>query len=128
MLVPLALIAFWPSPVDQPVQGQLASALYLLHRHGLPSWVNYTFVEAAANVAIFVPLGIVGSLAFPTKLWWQIAALGMLISGCIELGQHLFLHHRFATLSDIVANTAGTALGAVPVTILMHKLGVPRNT
>lgn len=124
MLVPLAFIAFWPSPVDHPIQGQLASTLYLLHRHGVPAWVNYAFIEAAANVAIFIPLGIVGSLAFPAKLWWQLAALGMLVSGCIELGQHLFLHDRFATLSDVVTNTAGAALGALSVTLIRHKFGV----
>lgn len=121
MLLPLALIAFWPSPVDQPVQGQLVSALYVLHRHGVPAWVDYKLVEATANVVLFVPLGIVGSLAFPGKRWWQVGALGLLLSGCIELGQLLFLHDRFAAVSDIVTNATGATAGALLVTFLWEK-------
>ncbi|KRE92044.1 VanZ family protein [Arthrobacter sp. Soil764] len=124
MLIPLAFIAFWPSPIDQPVQGQLASVLDILHRLGVPGWLNYTLVEAAANVLLFVPLGIVSSLAFPRKYWWQIAALGLLVSGCIELGQLLFLHSRFAALSDIVTNTAGSTIGGLLVVLLRREFEV----
>ncbi|MDQ0731119.1 VanZ family protein [Arthrobacter sp. B1I2] len=113
MFIPLALIAFWPSPVDQPVSGQLSVVLQFLHRHGIPWWFNYQFVEAAANVLLFIPVGFVGSLAFPAKRWWQIGAFGLLISGCIELGQLLFLHERFASPSDIVTNTSGAVIGAL---------------
>lgn len=113
MLIPLALVAYWPSPVDEPVSGQLTAVLNFLHGHGIPGWLNYQFVEAAANVVLFVPVGFVGSLAFPEKRWWQIGAFGLLVSGCIELGQLLFLHDRFASLSDIVTNTSGAVIGAL---------------
>jgi glycopeptide antibiotics resistance protein len=113
MLIPLALVAFWPSPVDQPVSGQLGAVLHFLHRHGFPGWFNYKFVEAGTNVFLFVPVGFVGSLAFPEKCWWQIGAFGLLVSGCIELGQLLFLHGRFASQSDIVTNTSGALIGAL---------------
>jgi glycopeptide antibiotics resistance protein len=128
MLIPLALIAFWPSPVDQPVQGHLASALYVLHQHGIPLWVDYKLVEATANVVLFVPLGIVGSLAFPRKCWWQVGALGLMLSGCIELGQLLFLHDRFAALSDIVTNAAGATTGALLVTLPRDKFQARRDS
>ena len=121
MMVPLALIAFWPSPVDQPVAGQLASILEFLQGHGIPNWVNYQFVEASANVALFIPFGIVSALAFPKKTWWQIGALGLLVSGCIELGQFLFLHDRFASPSDIVTNTSGAVIGALLVAYSVKK-------
>lgn len=113
MLVPLALVGFWPSPVDQPLQGEIAAALDFLHAHGIPGWINYRFVEASANVALFVPVGIVASFAFPRKWWWQIAAFGLLVSGCMELGQQLFLHDRFASPVDLVTNTVGSVIGAV---------------
>lgn len=113
MLIPLALIAFSPSPVDTPVSGQLTAVLRFLHGQGIPRWFNYPFVEAAANVVLFAPVGFVGSLAFPGKCWWQIGAFGLLISGCIELGQLLFLHDRFASTLDIVTNTAGAVIGAL---------------
>lgn len=113
MLVPLAFIAFWPSPVDEPIQGLLARILRFLHHNGIPTWFNYRFVEASANMALFIPLGIVASLAFPKKHWWQIGAFCLLISGCMELGQLLFLHNRFASPVDLMTNTAGAVMGAL---------------
>ncbi|BCW76832.1 hypothetical protein NicSoilB11_31570 [Arthrobacter sp. NicSoilB11] len=113
MLVPLALVAFWPSPVDQLVSGQLTAVLHILHVRGVPGWFNYKFIEAAANVVLFVPVGLVSRLAFPEKRWWQIGAFGLLVSGCIELGQLLFLHQRFASPSDIVTNTSGAVIGGL---------------
>lgn len=107
----LTLVGFWPSPVDQPVQGQLAGFLILIHALGVPSWIGYGFVEATANVVLFVPLGVLGALAFPKKPWWQIGALGLLVTGCMEMGQLLFLHDRFPSPLDLATNTAGCLLG-----------------
>ena len=68
-------------------------------------------MEAAANVLLFVPEGIVATLAFPDKPWWRNAALGLVVSGCMELGQQVFLSSRVASPLDLVTNTAGGALG-----------------
>ena len=122
MLVPLAFVAFWPSPIDQPVQGDLAQVLRFLHAHGVPRWFNYKFVEAAANVALFVPLGIVASQAFPDRSWWRVGAFGLLVSGCMELGQLLFLDDRFATPQDLVTNTSGAVIGAIVARIVTRRL------
>lgn len=122
MLVPLTLIAFWPSPVDAPVQGQLADVLKFLHSHDVPAWVNYQFVEASANVLLFVPLGAVAGLAYPKRPWWRTGILGFLVSGCIELGQLLFLHNRFASLADIVTNSGGAVIGALLASLVLRWL------
>ncbi|WP_427172304.1 hypothetical protein [Arthrobacter sp. 92] len=82
-LMVLAIIGFWPSPVDAPIQGQLASRLKFLQNHGFPLWVNYSLVEESANVVLFIPLGVTVGLAFPDKRWWQNAAFGTMVSGCI---------------------------------------------
>ncbi len=121
MVVPLALVAFWPTPVDQPVSGQLGIVLNFLHHHGIPRWFNYDFVERSANVGLFIPVGFVAALAFPHKKWWQIGAFGMLVSGCIELGQFLFLHSRFASPSDVMTNTSGAVIGALVALVAMQK-------
>lgn len=126
MLALLAIVAYWPSPVDEPVQGTLAGFLDSLHRHGMPSWFNCKFVEASANVALFVPLGLASTLAFPEKRWWHIAGLGLLISGCMETGQFLFLHNRFASVSDLVTNTAGAVIGALLATATPVRVWPPR--
>ncbi|TLM84581.1 VanZ family protein [Pseudarthrobacter sp. NamE2] len=121
MLVAIAFVAYWPSPIDQPVQGQLAAMSDFVHRHGIPRWFDYKFVEASANVALFIPIGVVSALAFPEKRWSQIAALGLLISGCMELGQLLFLHNRFASPLDLVTNTTGAVIGALIATYVLKS-------
>ncbi|MDF2048849.1 VanZ family protein [Arthrobacter sp. Cr_A7] len=122
MLIALAFIAFWPSPVDEPVQEQLSKVLTILHSHGIPSWFNYKFVEASANIVLFIPLGLVGLLAFPEKPWWRIGAFALLISGCMELGQFLFLHNRFASPVDLVTNALGAILGALLAAAALRKI------
>lgn len=122
MLIPLAFIAFWPSPVDQPIQGQLTNVIRSLHRHGIPNWINYKFVEASANVALFIPLGFVSVLAFPDKRWWQISGFGLLISCFMELSQLLFLHNRFASPFDLVTNVSGAVIGSLLAALLVRRL------
>ena len=122
MLVSLALIAFWPTPVDRDVSGELAAFLKAIHSLGFPRWINYAFVEATANVLLFIPLGSVAALAFPNKRWLQVTAFGLLVSGCMELGQELFLHDRFASPSDIVTNTAGCVIGVLAIRAIARNV------
>lgn len=123
MLAFLAVVAYWPSPVDQPVRSQLNDALDFLQRHGLPGWFNYGVLEASANVVLFVPLGFATGLAFTGTRWWQTGALGLLVSGCIELGQLLFLHGRFASPVDIATNSTGAVLGALGALLVLRRAG-----
>ncbi|SCB99141.1 VanZ like family protein [Arthrobacter sp. NIO-1057] len=106
----MASIAFWPVPVDSAAGSQLASALSWLHAHGIPAFVNYEFVEFAANVIFFMPLGLI--LSFALHRFWFACALGLATSALIELGQLFFLPNRYATPTDVVANTLGACLGA----------------
>jgi glycopeptide antibiotics resistance protein len=126
MMIPLVLIAFWPSPVDAPVQGELASFLKFIHAHGIPAWVNYKLVEASANVLLFIPLGVVAALGYPKRSWWQIGTFGLIVSGCIELGQLFFLNNRFASALDIVTNTGGALIGALLVAGVLKRLQAGR--
>jgi VanZ family protein len=119
--ITLALIGFWPTPVDAPAQGLLAEVLAKLHTHGIPDWFDYGVVEATANVLLFIPVGFAASLALPSRRWWHITALGMLASACMEFGQFLFLPHRFASLLDVATNTAGTVLGVLLARALRNK-------
>lgn len=109
-LAVLALIGFWPTPVDAPAQGLLADVLSRLHSAGVPGWFSYSTVEATANVLLFVPLGLAATLGLRSN-WRQTVVLGALASASMELGQLLFLQHRFPSLIDVATNTFGTLLG-----------------
>lgn len=101
----MTFLGFWPTPVDESVRGQLSSVLAFFH-------MDYALVEAVANIAFFVPLGVASALATPRLSWWLIGGLGLLCSCCIELGQFAFLVDRFPSLVDLVTNTVGAAAGA----------------
>ncbi|WP_256870864.1 VanZ family protein [Paenarthrobacter nitroguajacolicus] len=110
-MIVLAAVGFWPTPVDKPVQGTLGAILRYLHGNGVPGWFDYHFVEASANVAMFVPLGILSSMAFPARSAWQLAGIGLLVSICMEGVQLLLIAARFSSIIDVVTNTAGALIG-----------------
>jgi glycopeptide antibiotics resistance protein len=70
----------------------------------------YIALEFGANVAMFVPFGVLVWLAFGRPRWWIVLLLGFATTVTIELVQ-LTLPTRFSTVSDVVANTLGTAIG-----------------
>ena len=110
-LIGLAVVGFWPTPVDKPVYGTLASMLVFIHELGLPEWFDYNFIEASANVALFIPFGFLAGMAIPVQPWWKVAGLGVLASIGMELGQLLFIPTRFSSLLDFVTNTTGAVMG-----------------
>jgi glycopeptide antibiotics resistance protein len=112
-LVMLALIAFWPTPVDRDAHGSLLAFISWLHHHGAPAWVDYDFAEFSANVALFVPVGLFVGLLAGARLSWLGIVVGFATSCGIEIGQLLFLPERYATFNDVVANTLGAVIGTV---------------
>lgn len=107
-------ILFWPFPVDRPVDSALMQVIMWLHNHGLPQWfIGYRKVEFAANILLFIPLGIIVALRLHSRLWWLAAVIGAAVSGAVELAQAIFLPQRVPAWSDIVANTSGALLGAL---------------
>lgn len=110
-LIALLVIVFWPTPVDRPASGTLNGVLNWLHRHGTPRFIGYNFVEFTANIAMFVPMGVIASIWFRNGFVGVLA--GSLVSCLIELTQAMFLPDRFASGLDVLANSAGAALGAL---------------
>jgi VanZ family protein len=123
----LALIVLWPVPVDRPARGLLGDVLETLHRHGVPAWINYGVVEAAANVLLFLPFGLLAGLLLPRRRRWLAAAGAVLLSAGIELAQSGLLPERFGTVQDVLANTAGAVLGVAAASLLPGQRPVRRG-
>ncbi|MBD3942556.1 VanZ family protein [Microbacterium sp. NEAU-LLC] len=114
----LAFMVFWPSPIDAPVEGLLDRAISELHERGVPTFIDYTFIESFSNVLLFIPVGFLFALMVPLR-WWPIALLlGPALSACIELAQHFLLDARVSTINDVVANSIGATIGVLIAVII----------
>ena len=147
---------------EQPTDGGFVrDALAWWSERGLPAWVTYDVVEVAANVALFLPLGLLlavlrrssttrgssntrgssttrGSSAtrgsssaegayrdLPPLPLLAPTVLALALSLTIEFTQAAFLPARFATISDLIANTAGALLGASLAVIDIRRRVAP---
>lgn len=111
--VALAAIGYWPTPVDEPAWEVLETFFNWAHRHGAPHWFGYKLLEAGANVLLFIPVGALCVAAFRRNSWLQNAAIGVLVSASMELGQFLFLDRRDPSSRDLLTNAIGTVTGIV---------------
>ena len=107
------VITMWPTQPDQSFGAAVERILAFLHRNGLPDWFSITHLEFTANIAMFVPLGFLLALTLPHRVSWLAVLLVPAFSAAIELTQGQYLPQRFATVSDVIANTIGGYLGAV---------------
>ncbi|MCS5716750.1 VanZ family protein [Herbiconiux sp. CPCC 205763] len=120
--IAVLVVVAWPTPVDSGSGGLLFRALRVLHQHGLPEFVSYNVVEFAANIAMFVPLGVLIALLFGPRWWWVTIVACLALSISIEVYQYQFLPYRYATVRDVLANSAGGAIGAIAAVIAIAWL------
>lgn len=111
----LAMVAFWPVPVDRPVSA-LVQALGKL----LPVF-TYQRVEFLANIALFAPLGVLLALWTPKSLRYLVMPIGFVVSVLVEGFQALLLPARTPSLYDILANTAGACLGLILIVVADYR-------
>jgi acetyltransferase-like isoleucine patch superfamily enzyme len=127
-LAALALIGFWPTPVDRPLIGFIDDVLSALHENSLTAGIEYKHVESVANVILFVPLGLLVALLVPVRRWWLAAIVGLPISAVIETIQFLALSQRLASPRDVATNTLGAILGAVAIRLARIQRRAPNLT
>ena len=70
-------------------------------------------VEAAANAAVFLPLGFLVAQLMRRGREWAAVVLCFLVSGGIEILQTLITSTRLSSPRDVLMNTAGAFIGAV---------------
>lgn len=113
----LALIGLWKTPVDRNLAVTTwPPVAWTLRQLGLDPWDGYTLIEFTANIALFVPLGALVLLLWPRLGWGRTTAVALAATVTIEVLQQVLRPERFASLSDVVANTLGGAIGALLVT------------
>lgn len=81
----LAMIGFWPTPIDRPISGSLAGGLRWFREQGF-HWLAYGVVESALNLLLFVPLGLLLAVVTAPR-WWATVLCEIATSCLIELGQ-----------------------------------------
>jgi glycopeptide antibiotics resistance protein len=74
-----------------------------------PLW---TLTDLFGNVLLFAPFGFLLPLLVPAvRRWWQVLAVGAGVSLLIELYQLAWPALREASVTDVLMNALGTALG-----------------
>ena len=121
----------WVTLRARPYGSDIASALdrllaWFAEREST-AWITFDRVEFAANVAMFVPLGIFAVLWFGVRGWWTAPVLGFLTSGAIELAQAVFLDSRVSDARDLLSNTLGAVVGMLLMLLLAFLLS-PSHT
>jgi glycopeptide antibiotics resistance protein len=118
VLVPVTLaylavvgwVTLGPQPLDARGMGLLRQILRLFARNDLTSWVTYDLVESSANVAMFVPIGLLFLLLLGSRYWWLAFLIGVALTCAIEFTQ-LFLPGRYSDPRDILMNSLGALVG-----------------
>ncbi len=114
----LAVVGFFPSPIDRPIDAPLSRIIQWCGQHGL-GFVTYARVEFGANIALFMPLGMLLALLFGPRRWWRAPVICFVATVLIELGQGVLLPQRIASIGDVIANTVGGILGTLAAVAIM---------
>jgi glycopeptide antibiotics resistance protein len=115
-----------PTPLDQGYQSSINRLLAVLHRNGVPEWFGYSKLEFTANIGMFIPLGLLVAMLFPARLWWLALLICPAFSVAIELTQSVALSSRFATASDVIANSSGALIG-ITCAVILHAVIYERD-
>ena len=114
----ILIATMWPTPLDQGYGASIERFLGVLHRNGIPLWFGYNKLEFSANILMFVPVGFLVALLLPVRAWWLALIICPGLSIGIELTQAAFLSARFATPTDVAANSVGALVGITLSTAL----------
>lgn len=117
-----------PATVSAKVTGLVGLLARWTAELGIASYERSAFVlEILANVALFVPVGLLLPFVWSRMRLWHVVLIGAGMSIVIETVQGL-MPSRFPTLSDVIANTTGALIGGLIALLLMRLFGDSRRT
>ncbi|GAB3617915.1 hypothetical protein GCM10027416_24720 [Okibacterium endophyticum] len=106
----IAALTCGPQPVDDTRGSMLRTVLDWLAGSPITSWLTYSLIEFVANIAMFVPFGVLAAALAGQRRWWVAFAAGCACTLIIETVQ-LALPDRVSDPRDLVANSLGTLVG-----------------
>lgn len=112
-LLCLAWLTLTPTSSGERAFSLLGRLVDQFQRHESTSWLTYSLAEFAANIVLFIPMGIFVVLLFGRRTWWAGIFVGVLTSCWIELAQGVWMPDRVADPRDLASNSIGTALGVI---------------
>ncbi|WP_405375393.1 MULTISPECIES: VanZ family protein [unclassified Microbacterium] len=112
-------------PYGSDISSALDKLLAWFAERPATDWITFERVEFGANVAMFVPLGVIAVLWFGVRGWWTAPIIGAVTSGIIETLQAVMLDSRVADLRDIISNTLGSIVGMCLMLLLAFLLSPP---
>lgn len=132
-LAGLAWITLTPAAVAGQATGIVTVLARALADIGIPFAIGYPVLEFTANIVLFMPFGAAAVFALPLRARAAASTLFVIGAGCltstaIELTQ-LAVPGRVSTVSDVVANTLGTAFGVLlawGLRALIRRVRMPR--
>lgn len=120
----------WLTLGPQPLGLERAAGLWLLlalfRRHAATAWITFPTVEFAANVLMFVPIGLFLLLLLGRSRWWLAALSGAVLSCAIEFAQ-LFIPGRVSDIRDLVSNSLGALIGVLIALVLTWPAAARRR-
>lgn len=125
-LITLLLTTWLPEDEAERITGLVSTFASWIEAFGVPFAVGYPVLEFVANIALFVPFGLLIALARPRTPLWRIVAAGFATSCVIEVVQ-VMIPSRFPMVSDVVANTLGVLIGCLVVWRLRIALSGDRH-
>lgn len=118
-----------PASVSAKVTGLVGLVARWVADAGIASYYSSAVVlEFLANVALFVPIGLLLPYAWSRLRLWHVVLIGALLSGLIESVQGL-MPSRYPTISDVIANSLGALIGgAIIVLVRLMLAGRPARS
>jgi glycopeptide antibiotics resistance protein len=106
-----------PQPLDDEPNGVLFRLLEVLGRYRATEWVTYNGIEFAANIAMFVPIGLFFLLLLGRSSWLTAVFAGVGLTFAIETVQ-IFLPARVSDPRDLLSNSIGALVGVLAALIV----------
>jgi glycopeptide antibiotics resistance protein len=123
----LAILAFTLVPLDAENELELIplSELVLEVRRSDATSLLELLVESAANILLFIPLGVALGLRGMSKT--KTALLAFVLSTVVEVAQLLVVSGRTTSVDDVFLNTLGAVLGHLLLTRMQANRLPPRQ-